>query len=70
MMRFLPNGELVSAGRDGSIRIWDILSGYCLRTMSSEGDWLRDISPSPDGNYIVSAGNDGVATYGISPRGM
>jgi platelet-activating factor acetylhydrolase IB subunit alpha len=61
-VRFLANGNLVSAGRDGSIRIWDVMTGYCLRTIDSQGDWIRDISPSPEGNYVVSAGNDQVGT--------
>lgn len=58
-VRFLPSGNLVSAGRDGSIRIWDVVTGYCLKTIDS-GDWIRDISVSLDG-FIVSAGNDRMA---------
>ena len=61
-VRFLSNGNLVSAGRDGSIRIWDVMTGYCLRTIDSQGNWIRDISPSSDGSYVVSAGNDQMAT--------
>jgi platelet-activating factor acetylhydrolase IB subunit alpha len=61
-VRFLPNGNLVSSGRDGSIRVWDVMTGYCLRTIDSQAGWIRDISPSADGNYVVSAGDDQVAT--------
>ncbi|CAI7644930.1 unnamed protein product [Penicillium bialowiezense] len=60
-VRFLPSGKLVSAGRDGAIRIWDVVTGYCLRTIDSQGDWIRDISVSLDGGYVVSAGNDRMA---------
>ncbi|OGE52409.1 hypothetical protein PENARI_c010G03880 [Penicillium arizonense] len=63
-VRFLtPNGNLlVSASRDASIRIWDMLTGYCVRTIDSQGEWIRDIAPSLDGRYVVSAGNDRAAT--------
>lgn len=62
VVRFLPNGNLVSAGRDASIRVWDVVSGYCLKTIDTQGDWIRDISLSLDGRYLVSAGNDRAAT--------
>lgn len=63
-VRFLtPTGcHLASASRDASIRIWDVLTGYCVKTIRTEGEWIRDVSPSFDGVYLVSGGNDRVAT--------
>jgi platelet-activating factor acetylhydrolase IB subunit alpha len=63
-VRFLTPNEnlLVSVSRDASIRIWDTSTGYCIRTIDSQGEWIRDIVPSWDGRYVVSAGNDRAAT--------
>ncbi|KAJ5792025.1 nuclear migration protein NudF [Penicillium pulvis] len=62
-VRFLtPTGTLlVSTGRDASIRIWDILTGYCVKHIDTGGEWIRDIAPSFDGVYIVAGGNDRTA---------
>jgi platelet-activating factor acetylhydrolase IB subunit alpha len=56
--RFLtPSGTLlVSTGRDASIRIWDVLTGYCVKHIDTGGEWIRDIAPSFDGVYLVAGG--------------
>lgn len=69
-VRFIPSGVstspssgnlLVSASRDKSLRLWDVSTGYCVRTISGHVDWVRDVSPSFDGQFILSAGNDQAA---------
>ncbi len=69
-VRFIPSGAagspssgnlLVSASRDKSLRIWDVSTGYCVKTIRGHADWVRDVSPSFDGEYLVSAGNDDTA---------
>ncbi|KAB8231437.1 Positively regulates the activity of the minus-end directed microtubule motor protein dynein [Aspergillus alliaceus] len=63
-VRFLtPTGNLlVSASRDASIRIWDVGTGYCVKAINSQGSWIRDVSPSFDGKWLVSGGRDQAAT--------
>lgn len=63
-VRFLTHNGclLVSAGRDGSIRIWDVLTGYCVKTIYTEGQWIHDVSSSFDGVYLVSGGKNRTAT--------
>jgi platelet-activating factor acetylhydrolase IB subunit alpha len=51
----------VSASRDASLRIWDISTGYCLKTIGGHNDWVRDVSPSFDGQWLSSGGNDQAA---------
>lgn len=69
-VRFIPSGAagapstgnlLVSASRDKTLRIWDVSTGYCVKTIRGHADWVRDVCPSPDGRYLLSAGNDQTA---------
>lgn len=69
-IRFIPSGAagspssgnlLVSASRDKSLRIWDVSTGYCVKTIRGHADWVRDVSPSFDGRYLLSAGVDQTA---------
>lgn len=69
-IRFVPSGAagapmsgnlLVSASRDKTLRVWDVTTGYCVKTIRGHGDWVRDVSPSFDGRWLVSAGNDQTA---------
>ena len=69
-VRFIPSGAagspssgnlLVSASRDKTLRIWDVTTGYCVKTIRGHADWVRDVSPSFDGRWLVSTGNDRTA---------
>ena len=66
-VRFIPSGAagspssgnlLVSASRDKTLRIWDVSTGYCVKTLRGHTDWVRAVAPSFDGRWLLSAGND------------
>jgi platelet-activating factor acetylhydrolase IB subunit alpha len=66
-VRFIPSGAagapasgnlLVSASRDKTLRIWDVSTGYCVKTLRGHAEWVRDVCPSLDGRYLLSAGVD------------
>jgi platelet-activating factor acetylhydrolase IB subunit alpha len=66
-IRFIPSGAagaplsgntLVSASRDKTLKIWDVTTGYCLKTLKGHTDWVRAVSPSIDGRWLLTAGND------------
>ncbi|KAJ0164570.1 Nuclear distribution protein nudF-2 [Colletotrichum tanaceti] len=66
-VRFVPSGAsgapgsgnlLVSASRDKTLRIWDVSTGYCVKTLRGHTDWIRDVCPSLDGRFLLSAGDD------------
>ncbi|KAJ5125285.1 hypothetical protein N7448_004613 [Penicillium atrosanguineum] len=68
-VRFIPSGAagspmsgnlLVSASRDMTLRIWDVTTGYCVKTLQGHAAWVRDVAPSPDGRFLFSAGDDQV----------
>jgi platelet-activating factor acetylhydrolase IB subunit alpha len=69
-VRFVPSGAagapssgnlLVSASRDKTLRIWDVSTGYCVKTIRGHADWVRDVSPSFDGRWLLSAATDQTA---------
>lgn len=69
-VRFIPTGAagfpsagnlLVSASRDKTLRVWDVTTGYCVKTLRGHSDWVRAVAPSFDGRWLLSAGNDQTA---------
>ena len=54
---FSPNGKwLASAGTDGTVRIWEVLTGEeMVRLHHSQGKF---VSFTPDGEWVVSASLD------------
>lgn len=69
-VRFIPSGAagsplsgnlLASASRDKTIRIWDVTTGYCVKTIRGHAEWVRDVAPSFDGRWLLSVGNDQTA---------
>lgn len=56
--RFTINNDSLTA-RESTIRVWDPLSGQEFASFVHKS-WVNDILWSPDGNYVFSAGDDGV----------
>ncbi|MCM3923209.1 hypothetical protein ND748_16265 [Frankia sp. AiPs1] len=50
---------IVSAGRDGSVRIWEVATGRERARLTGSTGWVRALAVAPDGTWIVSAGGDG-----------
>lgn len=65
---FSPDGKsLLSGGRDGMIRAWDVSSGNCLKEWPAHDSVVRALSASPDKTSFASAGWDGkVKVWGFN----
>jgi WD40 repeat protein len=59
---------LVSSSEDGQIRVWDLVSGRCLKAFSpiGEGMAIHGFEPMPDGKSILVWGSPaGAALWGL-----
>jgi WD40 repeat protein len=56
---FSPDGSLIASGGDDRvIKVWDVQTGECLRTLHGHENWIQAIAFSPDGTCIASGSND------------
>jgi WD40 repeat protein len=52
---FSPDGQLVvSAGKDGTVRLWRAIDGAPMRVLTGHAEWINTVAVSPDGRTIAS----------------
>ena len=49
---------LLSASRDKTIKLWDVVGSVCLFTFTGHDNWVRSLCEHPNGKYIVSCSDD------------
>lgn len=57
-----PNGEILACA-NGNVEIWHLGNGQIIRTLETSC-WASSVAISPDGNILVSAGEDPVDETG------
>ncbi|ODV93645.1 hypothetical protein PACTADRAFT_51418 [Pachysolen tannophilus NRRL Y-2460] len=59
-LAYSPDGSrIVTASDDGKIKIWDILSGFCLATFEEHSSSVTAVQFAKRGNVLFSASLDG-----------
>ncbi|KAK6854921.1 vegetative incompatibility protein HET-E-1 [Apiospora arundinis] len=64
---FSPNGQLVaSASKDGTVKVWNAVTGAEQQTLDGHGDCVNLVAFSPNGRLVASASNDKVRLWDAS----
>ncbi|KAE9457446.1 hypothetical protein RHGRI_016866 [Rhododendron griersonianum] len=61
-LSWLGSSKYVATGCvDGKVRVWDSLSGDCVRIYSGHSDAIQSLAVSANGDFLVSVSIDGTA---------
>jgi WD40 repeat protein len=59
VLSFSPDSRcLASSSHDGTIKLWDIKTGSCQRTLEGHSSGVKALSFSSDGSSLASGSND------------
>jgi WD40 repeat protein len=64
MLAYTPSGKLASSGADGTVRLWDGVSGKELLRLDAGESWVQGLAVSRDEKLLV-AGGDAVYVWEI-----
>ena len=63
---FSPDGKsLASAANDGTVKVWDLNSGNCIRTFD-EQESVMAVAFSPDGKCIAGCGSQAITIWSLA----
>jgi tetratricopeptide (TPR) repeat protein/WD40 repeat protein len=61
---FTPDGkQVLAAGFDKSLHLWDVATGQEVRTFPAQSDWINTLALDPDGKQALASSNDGAVRW-------
>ena len=63
VLKFLPNGILVSGDDEGEIKIWDLRTNVCVLNYYEQSETITDFAINSDLTFLLSTSVDG--TLGV-----
>jgi WD40 repeat protein len=62
--RFVAAGhEILTAGSDGTARLWNAVTGSPRQSFQGDSHFLADATLAPDGSVVVAGGSDGLLRF-------
>ncbi|MGD1703013.1 WD40 repeat domain-containing protein [Dapis sp. BLCC M229] len=58
-VKFAANGKfVVSGGQDGTLRLWDVVTGECLKIIKAHNDHISSLDCSRDSQMVITGSLD------------
>jgi len=59
----MPSNILATAGYDHTIRLWEVSSGYCYRTLQFQDSQINRLAITPNKQFLAAAGNPDIKMF-------